>query len=109
MEALKYLKDKRAEFAANHFERKEAVSFVKRLYKLGCTKIDISIDEEHLDEEVEEVYADTMLITLPKTISKRLDVVLAIWREYPDEVSADSVYNRAVNWRKDKNVLLWWD
>lgn len=26
-----------------------------------------------------------------------------------DEVSADSVYDKPVNWRKDKNVLLWWD
>ena len=110
MEALKFFKDKRAEFAGNHFSPKEALAFVKRLYKLGCTKVEIGIDEEYLeDEDREEVYADSMVITLPKTISKRFDVVLAIWGEYPDEVSADSVYDKPVNWRKDKNVLLWWD
>lgn len=108
MEALKYFKDKRAEFAGNHFSPKEALAFVKSLYKLGCTKVDIDWEYPE-DEEPGEIYADAMLITLPKTISKRFDVVLAIWGEYPDEVSADSVYDKPVNWRKDKNVLLWWD
>ena len=108
MEALQYFKDKRAEFAGNMFSAKEALAFCKRLYKLGVKHIDIMIDEDY-DKECEEIYTDTMVITLPVAISKRLDIVCEVWNAYPDEVSADSVYDKPVNWKKDKKVLLWWD
>lgn len=111
MEALKYFKNKKAEFASNAFIREDAIAFCKRLYKLGATNIDIAFDEELLEdgEELEEIYADSMLVSFPKNLGKRLDIAVAIFEWRPDEVSADSVYDRKVNWRKDKSVFLWWD
>ena len=111
MEAIKFLQDKKAEFAANQFDRKEAIKFVKFLYKLGASKIEILNNPQYEDIDDDEIYADSMLITLPKSLSKRLDIVLAIWAQTPSEVSdgerIQSCYD--MNWRSGKKVLLWWD
>jgi hypothetical protein len=111
MEALAYFKNKQAEFAANQFSPKEALAFCKKLYKLGAKKVEIDFDENYNYEEDMrvEVYADTMIITLPKPATKRIDLMAAIFEERPDEITKDTVYDRAVNWKKDSSVVLWWD
>ena len=112
MEALTYFKNRRAEFAANHFNRKEALSFCKRLYKLGANQVDIDIlDPNEEDGPVEETYADALTVSLPKKLSKsrRLDIVVAILNEHPDEISTTSHFMQDVNWGKDTSFYLWWD
>ena len=59
---------------------------------------------QRINGEIWPIYADTMIVYLPKSLSKRLDIVVAIWDAFPDEIS-----DGHVNWRKDKSVLLWWD
>ena len=105
MEALEFLKQKNAELAPNSFSRKEAISFVKKLYKLGALKVTV-------DPDVGEdgyPYAAATDIVLPKSLSKRLDIAVIVLSQHPDEVSALSDVMRKPDWHKGKMVSVWWD
>ncbi len=125
MEALEFFKKSirsfgkdNVYFAPNHFNGVESArKFIKKLYKLGATKVNINCDiDGSFGVGETEVMADELIVCLPNQIFKRLDLVVAIFEEYPDEVS--SLFNpfidnnedlNKVNWRTDKYIRLWWD
>lgn len=111
MEALEFLKIKKFEFAVNAFNKKEVIAFVKYLYKMGVSKVEIDFDEEYLnDDDVEEIYCETMIITFPKLLPRMkngFDILLAILETRPHEMH--NLRSNDVNWKKDKCVTLWWD
>lgn len=96
IEAINWLKntDTPNAFAGN-FSNEDAVSFVEDLYHAGAVKVEIEIDPSN------EEYADTIYITLPKDLSKRLDIVSVVFDHRPDEFDGD--------WNDDEPIRLWWD
>ncbi len=91
-EALKYLK-KTGFNCANGPNNDEIIKFIKKIYKLGATKVEAALyedgDELRFDEEI--------YIHLTNLVS--LDVIIAIHEVRPDELSEDM-----------PGVLrLWWD
>lgn len=107
MDALKFFKDNKNEycFASNHFDSSEAaLKFVKKLYNLGALDVVVSgiYDEDWRIKEEGGPYADTLMITLPKSKNDRLNIQAAIFKERPDEVSN-------IDWNTSKTVRLWWD
>jgi len=105
MEALSWLKyNKNREFAANAFSRTEALSFIKKLYKLGITRAEI----ESFGSEPD--YSDRICLSLPASLSARLDIVSFIFSyRWPDEITSHEEYVIPVKWKIDKKVYLWWD
>jgi hypothetical protein len=106
MEALEFLTNNKNNyaFASNNFgETKEAIAFVKKLYAVGATFIEVDniYDEESRIKSEGGPYADTLLIHLPKSKSKRLALVPVVLDTRPDELSGD--------WNSNKPLRLWWD
>lgn len=102
MEALEYLKKYKLDsFATNAFTSKEAIAFVKKLYKLKAKHVEI--EEPDLDEG-DDCYFDMFMltITLPKNKSDRLNICAYLLFIRPDEV-------KEVDWNKDDKVVCWWD
>ncbi len=99
-EALNWLKNANNHhaFAGNRFDDNEdAANFVKELYEAGAVKVEIEIDDWERDED----YADTLYITLPEDLRKRLDIVPVVFDRRPDEFDYD--------WNSDEPIRLWWD
>lgn len=111
MEALAFLKIKNADLAVNKFDsKKSAISFIKRLYKLGCLKITV----DFLEDADGRLYSEAMDIVLPKSLSKRLDIAVAVLSEHPDDVSVSSddwsqKFGKKLDWHKCKMISVWWD
>ena len=106
MEALAWLKcnKNRYAFASNYFgDTKEAIKYVKQLYDNGATLVEVDgiLDEDWRIKEERGPYADTLMITLPKNKTARLELVTVVYDSHPDEVDAD--------WNSDKPIRLWWD
>lgn len=115
MEAVKWFKNNKNKFAFadNCFEgTKKALAFVKKLYRLGATKVEIDptsvSDEAERIEEEGGPYADAFIIYLPKNKSKRLDLQSAIYFMRPTEIYCGKGYKPA-NWNKDDVIMVWWD
>lgn len=110
MEALEFIKKYKninLQIAPNRFFNiKEAISYIKKLYKLGCSKVEMGINEAHLTLDGEHI-SDDMYITLPKSMSKRLDICAFLLEDRPDE--AINTKNKKIDWKKDKQIILWWD
>lgn len=113
MEALKWFKKyPDVEFAPNAFYgRKDVIKQCKKLQQLGA-KVEIPWGEgEDIGDEV--YYQDTMIVTMPKTLTARFDVaVLILDSDFPkpDETFSNVKYPRKfVDWKKDKEIVLWWD
>lgn len=110
IEAKKFLKIKGAELAANNFSKyNTAKSFINKLYKLGAISVEVDCLDKDLDlaDLPEEIYADALIITFPKQLSKRLDLAVAILSQRPDEVSKPN--GSKFDWHKDNKALIWWD
>ncbi len=108
MEALKYFKQKDAEFAQNYFDKKYAIEFCKDLYDCGAVNVEIVYE---YDEDEEEIYADTMIVTLPKDLAKRTNVIATMLLTRPDEVSTSTDDNLCedIDWATVNKIVLWWD
>lgn len=109
MEALTYLKKyKKFDcFASNAFNVKEATKFIEKLYKLKAKHVEI--EEDNNADIDDEVYADTLIITLPKNKSDRLNICALLLDIRPDEISSRINNCNKVDWNKDNKVVCWWD
>ena len=95
-----------APFASNQFSsRKQAVEFVRNLYRLGATKIyvvNIMDDPEHIHYEGGP-YADALYVYLPADITKRAALF---------EVEAREARAEGFEPTKDegqRRLFFWWD
>ena len=113
-EALNWLNsnDNPSPFASNFFgDKKTILSFVNSLYKAGAVSVQIG----NLYDEIWRIkaeggpYADELLITFPKVLSKRINILALIMKHHPDEVCDSNRSSENVDWTKVKTVSLWWD
>lgn len=114
MEALVWLKGNKNEycFASNKFkDKKDILSLVKKLYKLGATKIEVDniMDEPERIKEEGGPYADTLYVYLPENKNERADLKAAMFKTRPDEISSGKISLNKINWDKDDMIRLWWD
>lgn len=98
VEALGWLNEAgKYAFAGNRFDStQDAIDFVKELYAAGADKVEVEVDDWR-DEE----YADTLYITLPADLRKRLAIVPVVFNRRPDEFDD--------GWDGDEPIRLWWD
>lgn len=108
MEALAWLKNNKntSAFATNWFQDTEtAIEFVQELYDNGAARVEVADadtdEEDYVEGEGHDSYADTFLLHLPEDKSKRLDLVPIVWASHPDELDGD--------WNDNEPIRLWWD
>ncbi len=82
-EALSYLNESGEDFS-NGPNNEEAIKFVKKLYKLGASNIDVALNEEGRNKFY---FNSELFVFLPKFIS--IDMMLEITKSYPDEISKE--------------------
>ncbi|CAB4196941.1 hypothetical protein UFOVP1290_461 [uncultured Caudovirales phage] len=108
---LFFKKYPKVDFAVNTFDsNKDVIKYINRLEKLGA-KVDIPCCDDYVYKDHD--YFDEMIVTMPKSISKKFDVAVFILDEHSnvgcsvDETS--TISGGKVNWKTTPEISLWWD
>jgi hypothetical protein len=104
-EALKYLRESKNEsaLASNRFGATEnAARFVRQLYAAGARRV--IVPQESITDDGVEVYADSLVVTLPADDARRQRV----WKLCADELERETGEKGGAT-PADSHVLLWWD
>ena len=114
LEAVNWLTNNKniSPLASNFFgDKKSALNFVKALYKAGAKSVQIGnlYDEDWRIKKEGDAYADALLITFPKNLVKRINILGAIMKCHPDEIMDTNKASNAVDWATVTTVSLWWD
>jgi hypothetical protein len=103
-EALAWLRKSQNEsaLASNRFpDTRDALSFVQELYRAGAVKVVVPNDS--ITDDGVEIYADSLVVTLPDDPAKRQRV----WKLCAAEIAR--LGERPPETTDEKHVLLWWD
>jgi hypothetical protein len=103
-EALNWLRKSNNEsaLASNRFgATQNAIQFVQQLYDVGAERVIVPLASITKDEA--EVYADSLVVTLPSQADKRERV----WKLCAREIEREG--GKPGNNSGDNQVLLWWD
>jgi hypothetical protein len=114
LEALSWLKsnENRSPFASNFFgDKKSILKFVTDLYAAGAKSVEIGniYDEDWRIKQEGGAYADELLITFPKALVKKINILGLIMKNHPDEFYDVNKNSDGVIWSKITTVGLWWD
>ncbi len=99
-EALSWLNSESVvDFAANHFDYKVyAVKFINEIYLKGADEV--LINNESIQYEGKELYADATIVKLPSDLLKRKDIL-----QFCQTESQPGCYVVV----EDDLIKLWWD
>ncbi len=103
-EALDWLKRSQNEsaMASNRFlETPNAIRFVRQLYDAGALRV--IVPQASITDDGVEVYADSLVVTLPTDPQRRNRV----WRICADEIR--KLGEEPGDGTDESQVLLWWD
>jgi hypothetical protein len=103
-EALSWLKKSENEsaLASNRFlETPNAIRFVRQLYDAGALRV--IVPQASITDDGVEVYADSLVVTLPKDPTRRSRV----WKMCADEIRR--LGEDPGDGTDEAQVLLWWD
>lgn len=103
-EALAWLRKNRGEsaLASNRFlETQNAVRFVQQLYSAGAQRV--IVPAAAIQNDGDEIYADSLMVTLPADPAKRQRV----WKLCAQELQREG--EKPGSAPSDDHVLLWWD
>jgi hypothetical protein len=103
-EALTWLRKSANEsaLASNRFPTTQhAIRFVQQLYSAGADRVIVPLPS--ITNDGVEIYADSLVVTLPADASKRDRV----WKLCAQEISREG--GKPGNKSSQSQVLLWWD